>query len=244
MSSNYSITNDPIFYIVAAIFALLTTALPAGLGQMTLLPLLQTLGFFVFLLMLIRAGNLQRAPRMVLIWIVIQFAAILLLSWLLPQQAEQAIQDGFNRRVTLLEWFYAASPLPDSWQTRPLARVLEVLAILLGSLFTGGLVGSWVLMRAVNLAAYYSGALVAAPATPLVLIAALLPWMLLRLAGYAGMVVLLAEPLLTGNWSPAYYARERGRWLQIAAGLLLIGLLMELLLPNLWRALLAPPRPG
>jgi hypothetical protein len=71
------------------------------------------------------------------------------------------------------------------------------------------------------------------------LIAGLPLWTLLRLAGYAGFVVLLAEPLFTGNWTLRHYLGERRTLLLASTALLVAGLLLELILPGAWRRLFA-----
>jgi hypothetical protein len=58
-------------------------------------------------------------------------------------------------------------------------------------------------------------------------------WTLLRAAGYAGLIVLFAMPLLTYNWSPSYYWRHHRTLILISTGLVILGFIVELFLPGL-----------
>jgi len=232
MAAEHSITDDPIFYITIVIFALLTTALPAGLNQTRFLPILQTVSLMAFLIMVLRQSQPRRAVRVLAIWLPVQFIVVLLFSWILPGVAERTIADGFQRSAAILEWFYTADPLPESIVTQPWARLLEMVTVLVGSLLT-----VWTLARATNVTGFLAGALGNSLDSPVAFVAALPVWSLLRLAGYAGFIAVLAEPLWTGNWSPAFYWHKRRRLLLTAATLLLLGLALELALPSLWRSL-------
>lgn len=240
MKRPYQLVNDPLFYIILGFFALLTTGLPAAMGQPRFLPAVQTLALFSFLFYAIRRGHLPQALRMVALWLVLQIMILLLLTLLAPTQVERAISNGFQQRADTMLWFYGGEGLPDAWFVRPGSRLGELLGILLGSLFTGGLVGVWVLVRAVNSAAFLMGSLLQSQPGVRTFLAMLQPWTLCRLAAYGGLVGLLAEPLLTSNWRPQFYLTVRRRPLLISAGLLILGLLTEVLLPSLWRLIFAP----
>ena len=71
--------------------------------------------------------------------------------------AERAIDNGFMQRAMTSEWYFARSPLPAGIVEQPLAGIVEIAGILLGSLLTGGLVSAWFLMRMANLAAFSAG---------------------------------------------------------------------------------------
>jgi hypothetical protein len=237
MQNEYSLLNDPIFYIMLAFFALLTTALPAALGQPRFLPLAQTVALFVFLSIALRRGAVRQAIRILVIWLVLQLGSFIVITRLAPAQVEHAISDGFPYRQAFIGWFYGAEALPASLWTQPISRLIELLGVLVGSLVTGGLLGVWFLVRATNLAAYGAGALWQSSGVAINVLGGLPVWTLLRLAGYAGAIVLLAEPLLTGNWALSYYITKRRRLLLVSASLLLSGLLLELILPTAWRSL-------
>jgi hypothetical protein len=89
-------------------------------------------------------------------------------------------------------------------------------------------------VRAVDLAGFGAGTLLSTLETPGHYALALPLWSLVRIAGYAGWVVLCAEPLLTGVWSPRHYWSQRRQLILVAGGLVVAGLLLELLLPPLW----------
>jgi hypothetical protein len=237
MQSKDSLLHDPLFYITLGFFALLTTGLAAALGQPRFLPISQTVALFIFLAMAVRRGMMREALWIVVVWVVLQIATLSIVTRLVPGQVEQAIGNGFFYRTDFLAWFYAGEALPASLTVQPAARLLELIGILVGSLVTGGLVGVWFLVRAVNLAAYSAGALWQSSGFVGHLFAGLPLWTLLRLAGYGGFVVLLAEPLFTGRWSPGYYWRHRRRLLLLSATLLALGLILEVILPGLWRTL-------
>lgn len=237
MSTDYNLLDDPLFYITLGFFALITTALPAALGQVWFLPIGQTLALFVFLTLAVRRRALRPALTILGIWLAVQLVALILVTWLLPAQVEGAIRNGFDYRTSFLAWFYAGEPLPNGLRAQPLGRLVELVGVLVGSLLTGGLAGVWFLVRATNLAAFGAGSLWASSEATLNGLGGLPLWTLLRLAGYAGGIVLLAEPLLTRNWSFAYYLTERRTLILVAILLLVSGLLLELILPNAWRAL-------
>ncbi|MBX3015759.1 MAG: hypothetical protein KF832_29840 [Caldilineaceae bacterium] len=233
----YSIVNDPIYYGTVGFFALLTTSLPAVLGQPNFLPIVQTLALFIFLLIPLRQGMLRQALLVVVLWLGIQFTLMGTLTWLLESNVERAIHGGFQYRMAYTAWFFGAASVlrPDSLMAQPLARMLELLGVILGSLVSGGLIGVWFLVKSVNLAGYSMGTLLVAFNNLPGIILALPLWTLCRIAGYAGLVLLLSQPALNGNWQLAAYWRTQ-RWLITPTfALLLIGLLLELFLPDLWR---------
>ena len=239
MQRSYSLAYDPVFYITVAFFACLTTGLPAVIGQPNFMPILQTIALFIFLLIPRRQGLLRQALWVLLLWLAIQFGLITTLTWLLEARIENAFHDGFQYRMEYIAWFYGAEAAlrPDSFSAAPLARLLELTGVILGSLVSGGLIGVWFLVKSVNLAAYGMGALLVSIKSTTALFIALPLWTLLRIAGYVGLVTLLSEPLLTNNWQPRTYWRSQRRLIVIGGGLLLFGLCSELFLPDLWRLL-------
>lgn len=231
----YQLINDPLFYGIAAFFALLTTAMPAALGQPRFLVLIQTLALFTFLFYTIRRGFMRQALLILALWLAVQVISLLVVTTLLPDQVQRAIGGGFEKRSEFLAWFHGGQPLTDTLWASPGPRLGEWGGILLGSLFSGGLVGVGFLVSAVNVAVFKAGILLQGGWQ--LLPAALPPWSMLRLASYAGFVALLAEPLLTSNWNLRYYLSVRRRYWQMAAGLLVAGLILEAILPGLWRTI-------
>lgn len=234
----YDVVRDPIFYIAFGFFALLTTALPAALGQPNFLPIAQTVALTLFLAIPLRRGKTGIGTKMLSLWLSLQFLVMFLGAAIVPVLFERAIHDGFAFHRALLEWSATGSALPGSLYDSPGARIVELLGVLLGGLLSAGLVGIWFLVRTLNQFAFAAGRLAAQDPSGLML--GLMPWRLVLIAGYAGSIALLAQPLLRNNWSPFFYFSRQRRLLAVSALLIAAGLVMELVLPGLWRFLWAP----
>jgi hypothetical protein len=233
MTDDTSITRDPIYYFTVGFFVLLTTALPALMGQPRFLPIIQTLALTIFVAVAIHRHNLRGAIKVMALWLPIQFIVLTLLTFVFGQQLEAAFTNGFLYRGAITAWFFAGTLLPAGLVSEPSTYVIEIAGILLGSLASAGLVGIWFLVRLVNQAAYGTGILLASLQDPGQSLLVLPYWTLLRAAGYAGLIVLCAEPLLTYNWSPGYYWQQHRRLLLVSVTLVLLGLLLELFLPGI-----------
>ncbi len=242
MNRSYSLVYDPLFYITVGFFALLTTGLPLAIGQPNFLPIIQTLALFIFLLIPLRKGLLTQALLVLGIWLVLQFSLVTALTWLMQGQVERAFHGGFQYRMDTVAWFYGVDSIvrPDSFAAQPVARLIELLGTVLGSLVSAGLIGIWFLVKAANLAAYSMGILLAAIGSGIGVIGTIPLWSLARIAGYAGLVALLSGPTIHGNWRPQFYWQTQRRLVLISVALLALGLLLELFLPNLWRTLFRP----
>jgi hypothetical protein len=232
-TTSQSITNDTIYYVMAAVFALLTTALPALMGQPRFLPIIQTLSLTTFVTIALRHRNVRGALALMAIWLPIQFILLTLLTTLLPTQVEHAFTDGFAYRASITTWFFGGAPHPDGFALGWTVRIVEIVAIVIGSLATAGLLGIWFLVRLVNQAAYGTGILLATIDSSLYTLLVIPYWTLLRAAAYAGLIVICALPLLTYQWSPTYYWRQHRRLIVTSLVLLLLALLFELFLPGL-----------
>lgn len=234
--ANHSITDESIFYVTIFVFTLLTSVLPAILGQSWFLPLGQTASLTIFAGLLLRRRRVNRALAVIAGWMVIQFGLIVLLTMGFPTQLERAIPDGFMSRVTFIEWFYAGSPPPPGWIEGPVSRLFQSMVVAAGSLLTGGLIGTWILVRSVNQAGFYSGSLLMALNETFNAFGAWAPWTVLRLAGTIGLTVYFAEPILSGDWSIRSRIRERGSLLLSSLFFILLGIIVEMILPGWWRA--------
>lgn len=235
-----SITRDPIFFITAAFFALITTALPAILGQPRFLPIIQTLSLITFITVALHNRNQRGAINLMAMWLLIQFSIMVLLTRLVTSQLELAIADGFAYRAAITAWFFGGAPHPSGFASQPLTYVIEFVGITVGSLITAGLVGTWFLVRLVNQAAYGTGILLATLANPAQSFLVIPYWTLLRAAGYGGLVVLCAMPLLTSRWSPSYYWQHHRKLIVISLVLVGHGIIVELFLPGI---VARPPLP-
>lgn len=230
---HYDLVKDPIYYVTFGFFALLTTALPAALGQPNFLPIAQTVAITLFLAAPLRRGRIGTALVVLATWISLQLLVMIAGSALLPLVFERAIHDGYAYHRALLEWSATGLGLPGSILHNPGSRLMEFFGIVLGSMFSAGLVGLWFLMRAVNQFGYGVGRL-ALEGTPGLLLG-LMPWRLATLAGYAGLVAMLAQPLLVNIWRPTYYFARQRRLAAVSFALIAVGLVLEFLLPGLWR---------
>jgi hypothetical protein len=237
MQKSDSLLHDPLFYITVGLFALLTTGLAAALGQPRFLPISQTVALFAFLVVALRRQLVREALWILALWLVVQWIVIMLVTRLAPAQVEQVFSDGFRYRTSYIGWYHGAEPLPRGLNLAPGARLLEMTGVVLGSLVSGGLVGLWFLLRATNLAGYSAGLLWQDSKQIIDLLGGLQPWTMLRLAGYAGLLVVLALPIFSGVWSPGHYLTQYRRHLLISLALVVAGLLLELLLAGLWRSL-------
>lgn len=229
----YDLTADPVFYVTLGVFCFLTTFLPAFLGQPNLLPFLQTVALTAFLAIPLRRGRIYRGLVVVSIWLLLQFLIMSIGTALLPRPFDRAIHDGFSYYETLLLWLHSGGGLQDPVLASPLARLGEFFLVLIGSLLTAGLVGVWLLTRAVNELGFVVGLM--ATGGPAALLVGLMPWRVMAIAGHAGLVVLLAQPVLTNNWSPAVYVGRHRRFIGSSIILVALGFVLEYTIPELWK---------
>ncbi|MCB9137648.1 MAG: hypothetical protein H6642_04795 [Caldilineaceae bacterium] len=237
MSNGYSVGQDALYPAVVALFAVVTTALPAAFGQPLLLHVLQTLALTLLLGIALRSGSFQAGMRTLAVWIGVQALLMAMITFFFGDQAARAIPGGFDLGAAMIEWLYTANPLPNGIAAAPVARTIEFLGITIGSLLTGGLIGGWFLTGAVNQAAFISGTLLASLDQDVSFLVAFLPWSILVIAGYAGLLVCCAAPVWRSDWSVIRFQGRCRPILLAALALLIAGLLSELLLPDAWRAL-------
>ncbi len=236
MQREYQLTRDPIFFFTVASFAVLTTAVPAVLGQPRFLPLAQAVALTVFIAIPLRKSDLRSACWVVFLWLIGSMATLGLLTWFIAGRMELAFENGFLHRAAVSEWYYAESILPASFADQPAARLAEVLGITLGSLLTAGLVGAWFLVKAADLAIFSAVSLLLTFDNPIMLPIALPVWSIVQLIGGGGLVVLLAEPLASGHFRIGLrnLVTGRRRFMLIFGGIYVLGLIMELILPGFW----------
>ena len=231
-----TLVDDPVYYVMLGVFALLTTTTPLLLGQPRFLPFAQSAALTAFLALPLRERRAGRALAILAAWLLVEFAVVFAATLIVPRGAEAAVGGGFAYRAALLEWLYGVGTLPTGWAAQPGLRAWEIGAATAGSLLTGGFLGYWTVVKLTALAAY--GAAVAWESGAG--LGGLLPWQLLRIAGYCGLVVITAQALWAGIWSPGALRRAHRRLLPVSVALLGAALLLEVLLPSLWRSMLAP----
>lgn len=234
MERAYQLSRDPVYFLMAAFFALLTTGLPAIMGQPRFMPLSQAVVLTLFLAIAVRGGDMRSGIAIVLLWLATSMTILVILTWFAPDQVERAFDNGFMQRAMTSEWYFARSPLPGSIAGEPVATVVEVAGVILGALLTGGLVGAWFVVRMANLAAFSAGHLLGIFGNPLLIFIALPIWSILQIAGAGGLVALCSEPLLSGRFALGSWLPRRRRLLAIFGAIYALGLLAEAILPAFW----------
>ncbi|MCS6844862.1 MAG: hypothetical protein NZ528_11175 [Caldilineales bacterium] len=244
-AATYRVLDDPLVYPVIALGVALTTALPVFLGQRLCLPLLNALVIFPFLVGALRTGRLRRGLRLAAFWAICQAAAALLASLFLSARADFAILNALELRTQLYTLVATGQLQPGFVVGVPLdlpRLLLQALAVAGGSLATAGLAGLVLDAATINATSYAAASLLREAGRPLPALLLAWPlWTVLRLAGYLALGAALAEPLAAGDPEGiglAGWWQRRRRLIAVGAGLVLLGILLQLLLTSAWADLL------
>ncbi|HZI93248.1 MAG TPA: hypothetical protein VFE84_03320 [Patescibacteria group bacterium] len=224
-----------------AVLTLAAALLGFALDQQWLLPLLEMLPAWVFMVAMLRRGRRTMAIGVMVWWALCLALATVTLTQFWHQRAEAVIFNGAAYRDEMQSWLLSGvgqESTPSQFIPQHLRHtVLFCLVGLISAGFLSVLMGA-VLM---NYMSFYVGDLIlrcqGSPSHALALTLAWNPWSIVRVVSFIILGVVLAEPLLcrfSGHWPTA----GRGRWLLAAAGGLLLDILLKTLLAPHWPGLL------
>ena len=215
-------------YVVAAL-----AGIPA------LVPVLNVLPAFPFMVASLRRGRAGEAIWRMLIWAAALGVCATVFSYLDTAAAGRLFLHGETYRREMFAYLATGiGPEGDARTFVPThlahASVFCVLALATGA-SAGMALGAFLM----NYMAYYVGALGAASAHPWqAMMLAWVPWALIRVASFVILGVVLGGPLLGRLFTFPFALRAHARWLALAAGGLVLDILLKWTLAPAWREMI------
>jgi hypothetical protein len=210
-----------------------------AIGVPALVPVLNTLASFPFMLLALRRGDLGAAVERMLLWALTMAVCATLLAYVQPWQAGRMFLNGARYREEMFRWVMTgrgAESTPSLFLPQH-ARDAALFCAL--SLVTGGLASMPMGAALMNFMGTYVGSLAAASRRPvLTLLLGWHPWAVIRVVSFVAIGVVLSAPLL-GRLLRFKIDRAASRRLLLwsAAGLAADVVLKALLAPA-WQKLL------
>jgi hypothetical protein len=225
--------------VLIVVATLLSYAVGWAIGMPILLPLLNTVASFPFMVLALRRGDLRLAVARMLLWALTMAAAATLLSYARPAQTGALFIRAQSYRTEMFTWVATGRGMestPSAFIPQHVehAALFSVLAVASGG--TLAMPMGAVLM---NYMGHYVGTLAESSARPgRTLLLAWHPWAVIRIVSFVVIGVVLSAPLLSRllkfrvDWS-------RGRTLlSWAAAGLLADIMLKALLAPAWQRLL------
>jgi hypothetical protein len=187
---------------VTAVLIVLSTLLSYAVGWALdvplLLPILNTLASFPFMILALKQGDLRLAVARMLVWALTMGVAATLLSYVRPAQTGALFLRGESYRAEMFEWVMTgqgAESTPSQFipQQAGHAALFSVLA-----LATGGIAAMPMGALLMNYMGHYVGTLAASSRNPaLTIVLAWHPWAVIRVIAFVVIGVVLSAPLLS-----------------------------------------------
>jgi len=186
-----------------------------------LVPFLNVVPAFPFMIASLRRGRLGEAVWRMLIWA----AALAVCATVYRREMFEYLRTGFG---------------PEGDIRRFVPMHLAHAAVFCGlAIATGSLLAMPLGALLMNYMAYYAGALGAASADPwLAMSLAWAPWAVVRVAAFVTLGVVLGAPVLARLFGFEYRLRDRTRWIGLAAAGLAADVALKWALAPAWRELL------
>jgi hypothetical protein len=210
-----------------------------AIGIPALLPILNTLASFPFMVAALRRGELGRAVTRMLVWALAMGVCATLASYARPWPSGELFLRGANYRTEMFTWVMTgegAESTPSRFipqQTRD-AALFTTLAFA-----TGGVAAMPMGAVLMNQMGHYVGALASASAHPAAtMLLAWHPWSVIRVASFVVLGVILSAPVLGRtfgcrvDWAAA---RPLAAW---ACGGLVCDVVLKAMLAPAWQRLL------
>src|SRR4029079_10338665 len=197
----------------------LSYAAAAAIGVPSLVPVLNTLPAFPFMIASLRRGQTGEAIVRMLIWAAALAVCATTISYLwTPETGGLFLRGEAYRREMSACVLTGAAPEADTRQSLP-QHAAHAAVFGIAALGTGSLLAMPMGALLMNYMAYYVGALAAASAHPFrAALLAWVPWALLRIASFVTLGVVLAGPVLGRLFGFRYDLRAQNRWIALAGG--------------------------
>jgi hypothetical protein len=222
-----------------AVLTVLSYALGWAVGVPILVPFLNTLAAFPFMVVALRRGNVRLAVARMLLWALTMGVTATLLSYARPTRTETLFLRGQAYRTEMFTWVMSGrgaegSPSQFLPQHARDAALFSTLAVA-----TGGALAMPMGAALMNYMGHYVGALAASSRHPLLtMVLGWHPWAVIRIVSFVTIGVLLSAPLLSKLFAfRADWRAARPLAIAAVAGLVVDVVLKALLAPT-WQRLL------
>jgi hypothetical protein len=184
--------------LAVVVATLLSYAIGWALGVPVLLPILNTLASFPFMVLALRRGHLRLAVARMLLWALSMGMAATLLSYVQPMPTDALFVRGESYRAEMFAWVLTgqgAESRPSEFIPQQIghAALFSTLA-----LATGGAAAMPMGAVLMNYMGHYVGTLAASSRRPaLTMVLAWHPWSVIRVISFVVIGVVLSAPLLS-----------------------------------------------
>jgi hypothetical protein len=219
------------------------TALSYGVavlvGIPALVPFINVLPAFPFMVASLRRGHAGEAVWRMLVWAAAMAVCATLLAYFDTTSAGRLFLRGEDYRREMFAFIRTGAGREGDIAAFLPQHVAHAAAFCALAIATGATLAMPLGALLMNYMSYYVGALAAASAHPwLALAIAWVPWALVRVVCFVTLGVILAGPVLSRALGFPFRLRDHARWLRLAAAGLLLDVALKWALAGWWRGLL------
>jgi hypothetical protein len=208
-------------------------------GVPVLVPLLNTLASYPFMVAALRRGRLRVAIARMLVWALALGVCATLLSYARPDYTDALFIRGADYRREMFAWVMTGRGAESSPSQFVPQQAMHAAAVAALALLSGGLLAMVLGAVLMNYMGHYVGSLAAASAHPAwTMILGWHPWAVIRVVSFVVIAVVLSAPLLGQVFAVRIDRDDARRLLLLGAAGLLADVVLKALLAPAWQRLL------
>jgi len=225
--------------LLIVLSTLFSYAIGWTIGVPVLVPILNTLASFPFMVLALKRGDLRLAVARMLLWALTMAVAATLLSYARPAQTDALFIRGESYRAEMFGWVLTgqgAESTPSQFIPQQAGHAVLFSGL---ALATGGVAAMPMGAVLMNYMGHYVGALAAASRRPLLtMVLGWHPWAVIRVISFVVVGVVLSAPLLSRVGSFTVDRRAARTLLLGAVAGLAADIILKTLLAPSWQRLL------
>jgi hypothetical protein len=225
--------------LLIGLSTLFSYAIGWAIGVPVLVPILNTLASFPFMVLALKRGDLRLAVARMLLWALTMAVTATLLSYARPAQTDGLFIRGESYRAEMFGWVLTgqgAESTPSQFIPQQAGHAVLFSGL---ALATGGVAAMPMGAVLMNYMGHYVGALAAASRRPLLtMVLGWHPWAVIRVISFVVIGVVLSAPLLSRVGSFTVDRRAARTLLLGAVAGLAADIILKTLLAPSWQSLL------
>jgi len=218
--------------VVVIVSTVASYALGWAVGVPALVPILNTLASYPFMVIALRRGQLRVAIVRMLLWAMTMGVCATMLSYARPVDTDRLFLRGEAYRVEMHRWVMTgngAESTPSAFIPQQIGHAVVFSAL---AVATGGALAMPMGAVLMNYMGHYVGTLAAIGRRPLLLMTlGWHPWAVIRIISFVVLGVILSEPVIARRWPDMTLAR-------FAIAGLIADIVLKALLAPAWQRLL------